>query len=91
MTNRLSESEFMALSGKLNKQRQNLDQIIQQVNSAITGADWRSTAAEDYKARWSRNRSVLTKLAQALTEWSNDLKNRQAPAAHELNRRPPGM
>lgn len=81
---KMSASELDKVKSDTNKQKQNVDQVIQQINSAVTGTDWRSTAAASFKERWSRDRGVLSRLSSDLGQWANEA-GKHADTARRLN------
>jgi len=84
---RLSESELTDLAGKVNRQKQNIDAVTKAGVSAVNAADaeWRSTAFETFKGRWTRDRNILDKLAAELTAWNRDL-GKHAHVANVVNK-----
>jgi uncharacterized protein YukE len=79
----LSEQELRDLSRLTQQMNGYLGEVVQQVNTAVTGTDWRSQAAESFKERWTKDKSTLTTLAEALMQWSQEL-NQHAEVAHDV-------
>jgi len=84
---RMSESELTDLAGKVQRQKQNIDSVVKAGVTAVgqADADWRSSAFETFKARWSKDRSVLDKLATELSDWNKKL-GQHATVARDVNR-----
>ena len=84
---RMSESELTDLAGKIQRQKQNTDSVIKAGVTAVSqaDADWRSSAFETFKSRWTRDRGILDKLAAELTDWNKKL-GQHAAVAREVNR-----
>jgi uncharacterized protein YukE len=84
---RLSESELTELAGKVQKQKQNIDAVTRAGVTAVNqaDADWRSSAFETFKGRWTRDRNVLDKLATELSDWNRKL-GQHARVANVVNK-----
>lgn len=84
---RLSESELTELAGKVQKQKQNIDAVTRAGVTAVNqaDADWRSSAFETFKGRWTRDRNVLHKLATELSDWNRKL-GQHARVANVVNK-----
>ena len=82
---RLSASELEQLSQQTGAQQLNLEQVVQQVNAAVNGRDWQSSAAESFHARWRQDMAVLERLEADLAKVSRELAG-HAQVAHAVNR-----
>jgi uncharacterized protein YukE len=84
---RLSESELTELAGKVQKQKRNIDAVTRAGVTAVNqaDADWRSSAFETFKGRWTRDRNVLDKLATELSDWNRKL-GQHARVANVVNK-----
>jgi len=84
---RMSESELTELAGKVQKQKQNIDSVTRAGVTAVGRADseWRSSAFETFKQRWSRDRNILDKLATELSDWNRRL-GQHAQVANATNK-----
>lgn len=85
MVVKMSESELLKVSSDTNTQMQNVQKVIQQLNAAVTGTDWRSQAADSYKSRWGQDKSTLDALVRELEAWSRKCKD-HAAVANRVNR-----
>jgi uncharacterized protein YukE len=83
----MSESELTDLAGKIQKQKQNIDSVTRAGVTAVGQADaeWRSSAFETFKSRWSRDRGVLDRLSTELSDWNRKL-GQHADVAKAVNR-----
>lgn len=82
---RLSESELAKLSQQTREQQESLRQVIQQVNAAVDGRDWKSRAATSFAERWKGDKALLERLQADLEAWSRELKKHSEVAA-QVNR-----
>jgi uncharacterized protein YukE len=84
---RMSETELTELAGKVQKQKQNIDAVTRAGVTAVNqaDADWRSSAFETFKGRWTRDRNVLDKLATELSDWNRKL-GQHARVANVVNK-----
>lgn len=82
---RLSESELKKLKDQTKQQQEKLGQVIQQINAAVTGRDWRSRAASSFAERWRSDMAVLKRLQDDLVRWSQELQGHE-DLAREMNR-----
>ncbi len=84
---RMSEAELTDLAGKVQRQKNNVDAVVKAGVTAVgqADADWRSSAFETFKGRWSRDRAILDKLANELTDWNRKL-GQHAKVAGAVNR-----
>jgi uncharacterized protein YukE len=82
---KISASELDKLSKDSKRQRDRVDAVSSQINSAVSGTDWRSQAAESFKALWLKDKQVLTNLEGDLEAWSKHCAS-QVPIAERVNK-----
>ena len=70
---RVYKDELDQLRDDLLRQRNNLDNVIEQINSAVSGAvsAWEGPSAETFRERWMRNKAELEQLKDDLKQWSD--------------------
>ena len=83
-TIKISASELEKLSRDTERQRQNVEEITKQINSAVSGTDWRSSAASSFKDVWTHDKGTLQRLQQDLESWSKQCRDR-VPIANRVN------
>ncbi len=82
----IGSEEMRRISSDSTKQKQKLQQIVDQLNGAVTGSDrWRSLAAEDFRAGWAQDKGVLQELVAQLEAWSKKCEE-HAKIADAVNR-----
>jgi len=82
---KISASELDKLSKDSRRQRDRVEAVTNQVNSAVSGTDWRSQAAESFKALWLKDKQVLVNLQTDLESWSKHCAS-QVPIAERVNK-----
>jgi uncharacterized protein YukE len=84
-TIKISASELEKLSKDAKQQEDRVQTVSNQVNSAVSGTDWRSSAAESFKALWQQDKRILSSLQHDLGEWSKHCASQVEPA-RRINR-----
>ncbi len=79
-TIKISASELEKLSRDAKRQEERMQNISSQVNGAVNGTDWRSSAAESFKALWQKDKQVLSNLQQDLSSWGKHCASQVEPA-----------